>query len=198
MILCVMGKKTQVVAHLSAADLYRRYRAAMDPVERSHFHIIWLLACGKGLSECAAATGYSTRWRAKLVQRYNAEGARALGDRRQGNGGQMALLNEAQLAELAEALDGAPPGGGLWSGPKVAAWIAEKTGREHVHPQRGWDYLRRLGMSLQVPRPRHEQAASPEDQEAFKKNSTRLWRRRRPKTPKLRWKSGPSTSIVWA
>ena len=57
----------------------------------------------------------------------------------------------------------------MWSGPKVARWIGEKIGRDHIHPHRGWVYLKRLGMSRQAPRARHERAASPEDQAAFKK-----------------------------
>ncbi|MDE5115210.1 MAG: helix-turn-helix domain-containing protein, partial [Trichodesmium sp. St15_bin1_1] len=38
------------------------------------------------------------------------------------------------------------PDGGAWSGPKVADWIAKKTGRDHVWPQRGWDYLKKFGI----------------------------------------------------
>jgi hypothetical protein len=37
-----------------------------------------------------------------------------------------------------------------------------------VAPQRGWDYLQRLGARLRQPRPRHV-AASAEEQAAFKK-----------------------------
>ena len=80
------------------------------------------------------------------------------------------------LLRLVERLGGeqraaltAPPGdGGLWTGPKVAAWMAARLGRK-VWPQRGWDYLRRLGHSPQVPRPRHAKAASPEEQAEYKK-----------------------------
>lgn len=51
----------------------------------------------------------------------------------------------------------------------MARWIAEKTGREQVRPQRGHEYLRRVGMSPQRPCPRHTKA-DPATQEAFKKN----------------------------
>src|SRR6478735_1148454 len=37
---------------------------------------------------------------------------------------------------------------------------------------RGCDYLRKLGHSAQVPRPRHAKAASPEEQAAYKKPRT--------------------------
>jgi transposase len=79
-----------------------------------------------------------------------------------------ALLSAAQQAELDQALHAAPADGGLWSGPKVAQWIAQKTGRVRVHPQRGWDYLQRLNYSGQRPRPRHANADETA-QTAFKK-----------------------------
>jgi Winged helix-turn helix len=46
--------------------------------------------------------------------------------------------------------------------------MSEQIGRK-IHPQRGWDYLKRGGFSLQVPRPRH-QKADPDQQEAFKRD----------------------------
>ncbi len=51
----------------------------------------------------------------------------------------------------------------------MARWIEERVGRK-VWPQRGWVYLRDLGMTLQRPRPRHVKA-DPGAQDAFKKNS---------------------------
>lgn len=48
-------------------------------------------------------------------------------------------------------------GTGVWSGPKVAAWMAEQLGRA-AHAQRAWEVLRRLGVTLQRLRPRHRQA----------------------------------------
>ncbi len=52
---------------------------------------------------------------------------------------------------------------------KVADWIAKKTGREKVWPQRGWDYLRKCRYSPQRPRPRHVKG-DPIAQQEFKKN----------------------------
>ncbi len=173
-----MTGRIQIEGYLSAEALRERYRGADDSVARSHFHIIWLMASGSSVSECAAASGYSVRWIEILVRRYNAGGPDSLGDRRRANKGARPLLTAEQLASLAEAVAGPPPDGGLWTGPKVAGWIAREIGRAHVHPQRGWAYLRRLDQSWQTPRPRHEQAATPEEQEAFKKNSAKPWIRR--------------------
>ena len=47
----------------------------------------------------------------------------------------------------------------------------ERNGLEKVHVQRGWEYLRKVGMSPQVPRPSNAQGADAEEREAFKKVS---------------------------
>jgi ferritin len=49
----------------------------------------------------------------------------------------------------------------------VARWIAQRNGLEKVHVQRGFEYLRKVGYSPQVPRPQNAAAAA--EQEAFKK-----------------------------
>src|SRR5690349_15434423 len=141
-----------LVAHLSPAELGQRYRAARSPVERSHLQIVWLLSRGRGEREVAQVTGYGRRWVAEVVRRYNEEGPGGLGDRRRGNAGAGPLLGAADEAALRAALAAPPADGGLWTGPEVAAWMGVRLGRE-VWPQRGWDYLRKLGYSAQVPRP---------------------------------------------
>jgi hypothetical protein len=67
--------------------------------------------------------------------------------------GEDALLDEEGQAELREALLGPPPGGGMWSGPKESGALdsTEERGLEKVHAQRGWEYLRKVRMSPQVP-----------------------------------------------
>jgi transposase len=69
-----------------------------------------------------------------------------------------------------------PDDGGLWTAPKVAAWIAERTGMT-VDASTAWRAMRRLGFTLQVPRPRHRGAATAEEQAAFKKSSPTRSRR---------------------
>ena len=157
-----------VAGHLSAAELGRRYRAARDQVERGHLQVVWLLVQGRSRSEVARVMGLSGLWVAEVVRRYNAKGPDGLGDRRRGNAGAKPLLGAEDEAALRAALTAPPGDGGLWTGPKVAAWMATRLGRK-VWPRRGWDYLRRLGHSPQVPRPRHAKAASPEEQAEYKK-----------------------------
>jgi transposase len=132
------------------------------------------MSLGESMREVAGTVGYSEKWTREIARRYESEGVEGLGDRRHGNPGakDRALLDEEGQAQLREALlEETPPGGGMWSGPKVARWIEEKTGIERVHAQRGFEYLRKAGMSPQVPRPSNAKGADASEREAFKKAS---------------------------
>jgi transposase len=179
-------------------ELRWRYRDAADPVERSHFHMLWLLSCGESVTSCAKRVGYSGRWVSEVLARYNAEGPSGLGDGRHRNRGQEPLLSPDLQEELRQAMTQEPPEGGLWNGPKVASWIGRKLGRHDITAKRGWVYLKKLGLSLQVPRPAHEGRASAEEQAGFKKNS-RDGSPRSSKSTLTRWsRPGPSTSTASA
>lgn len=162
-----MPKRTKVSAHLDLAELERRYRQAHDPVKRSHFQIVWLLAQGKTRAQVAAVTGYSERWIGEIIRRYNQEGPDGLGDRRHDNPGGQPILNAQQQERLWEALHEPAPDGGHWTGPKVADWIEAETGHPG-YPQLGWTYLVRFGARLKCLRPQHIQA-DPEEIAAFPK-----------------------------
>lgn len=167
-----MPKRLELSPHASTEELEHRYRKAKDPVERSHRQIVWLLSEGRTTEEVCRVTGYSPGWVRQIARRYNERGVEGLGDRRHANPGarERALLDEEGQEELREALlEGSPPGGGMWSGPKVARWIEQKTGMERVHAQRGWEYLKKVRMSPQVPRPSNAQGADSDEREAFKK-----------------------------
>jgi transposase len=151
------------------------YRKATDPVLRTHLLMVWRMSLGDPIREVARMVGYSEKWTKEIARRYEYEGGvEGLGDRRHGNPGakERALLDEEGQVRLQEALlKEAPPGGGMWSGPKVARWIEQEVGIEKVHDQRGWEYLRKVGMSPQVPRPSNAQRADSDEREAFKKVS---------------------------
>jgi transposase len=153
--------------------LERLYRKAIDPVLRTHLLMVWRMSLGDPLGEVARMVGYSEKWTREIARRYESEGVEGLGDRRHGNPGarERALLDEEGQAELRAALEGPPPGGGMWSGPKVARWIEARTGSEKVHVQRGWEYLRKVRYSPQVPRPSNGRGADASEREAFKKVS---------------------------
>jgi transposase len=185
----------RIVEHLSVAELEARYRAARDVTEARHFQAIWLLAQGRTFLEAAEVLAFVPRWLEELAARYNAFGPEALGDQRRRNGKAASLLTEEVLAALAERLREPPEDGGLWSGPKVAAWMARHLGLAKVHPQRGWEALQRIGWSPQAPRPRHPRAATPERQAEFKAGSRGRSPRPRRRIRTGRSRSGPRTSI---
>jgi transposase len=188
----------RIVGHLSVEELEARYRAARDATEARHFQAIWLLAQGRTVAEVAEVLCFVPRWVTQPAARPNASGPEAPGDRRRRNGKAASLLTEAMLSALAERVRTPPEDGGLWSGPEAAAWMARRLGLAKVHPQRGWEALRRLGWSPQAPRPRHARAATPEQQAAFKGGSRR--RRRGPgrRIRTARSRSGRRTSTVSA
>jgi transposase len=188
----------RIVEHLPIEDLEARSRSARDATEARHFQAVWLLAQGRTFVEVAEVLAFAPRWVEELAARYNASGPEALGDQRRHNGRAASLLTPDLLAALAERVEAPPEDGGLWSGPKVAAWIAAHLGLAKVHAQRGWEALKRIGWSIQAPRPRHPRAATPEQREALKKTWTRRSRGPRRRTPTARSRSGPRTSIVSA
>src|SRR3954467_5378380 len=124
----------RIVGHLSIAELGSRYRASQDATEARHLQAIWLLAQGRTVLEVAEVLAFVPRWVEQLAARYNASGPAALGDQRRRNGRAASLLTEAVLSALAKRVRTPPEDGGLWSGPKVAAWMAGQLGLERVHP----------------------------------------------------------------
>jgi hypothetical protein len=139
-----MPRRVQLARHLEATELGCRNHCATDPVERTQFHILWLLAQGRSRREVAEVTGYSPRWISAVVKRYNADGPGALCDRRHANPGAAPVLRPDLQHDLRLALHGPAPNGGPWRSRDVSEWIAARIGRE-VPVQRGWAYLIKLG-----------------------------------------------------
>src|SRR5215210_3858945 len=163
---CTMA---HVADHLSVSALEQQYRSCTDVTAARHLQAIWLLAKGHHLAEVAATVSYARRWVERLLARYNAHGPQALGDLRRRNGTSPSVLKPGLLDKLQDRLREPPPDGGLWTSPKVAAWMACELGRTRVAPQRGWEALKAISWSVQKPRPRHPAAATPEQRETFKK-----------------------------
>jgi transposase len=158
-------KRLPVSTHLLHEEVGRRYRNCPDPKEKTRWHLIWLLL-KPGDPHCceqaAPLVGLSDVYARAVLKRWNARGPEGLADRRKANKSQ-GKLTVPQQAELFDALQHEPPDGGLWSGPKVAAYVRDRWG-VRACPQTGWRWLKRLGFRLRVPRPRHPKAATPEQQ----------------------------------
>jgi transposase len=162
-----MSRKLHLQMHFELDELEKFYKECKDYVEKPRWQMIWLVAKGMNAIEVGEIMGVGPDWVRTLVKRYNKNGAEGLRDRRKDNKGRAFLLNKEQQERLREALKGEPTNGGLWSGPKVAKWIEKEIGRK-VGRQRGWDYLKRLGLTLRRPRRRHSEA-NEDEQEYFSK-----------------------------
>jgi len=105
------------------------------------------------------------------VRRYNLLGPEALRDGRHNNPGPRPKLTPEETLKVLEALEGPPPDGGLWTGPKLQRWVAEHLGKRlSLNPI--YRLLHEAGFALRVPRPVHRKAER-EAQEAFKKTPPR-------------------------
>jgi transposase len=168
-----MPSPIKLEPHLTADELYPRYRKCQQAREKLRWRALYLIAKGGVANHAAKKVGRPSRWVTNLVRRYNESGASAVTDQR----GEVACgvkptLNAKQSQALDSVLRGPAPDGGLWTAKKVAAWINKKAGK-HVHPTTAWRAMRASGFTPQVPRPRHRQAATEEEQAAFKKSSPR-------------------------
>src|SRR3954454_11427696 len=106
-----------LAAHLSPAELGRRYRAARSPVERSHLQIVWLLSRGRGEREVAQVTGYGRRWGGEVARRYDEGGPAGWGAGGRGNGAARPRGGAEDEAARRAARAAPPADGGLWTGP---------------------------------------------------------------------------------
>lgn len=163
-------KRLPVVRHLSAERAGAEYRACEHPIEKTRWHAIWLLLRTDPVrtpAQVADLVGLSVITTRDVLKRWNEHGPDGLADGRKNNGSE-SKLDADQRARLLAALKKRPPDGGLWSGPKVAAFVRARWNVE-ICPQTGWKWLVDLGFTLQVPRPSHPQAAGPAAQRRWKK-----------------------------
>ena len=142
-----MSRRAAIAQHLGVAALKQRFRSATDPAEARRWQLLWLVAAGRTIGEAASVVDLSARQGGRIVARSNRFGPEGVVDRRTlpETPRKPPLLDEQAQAALASALRGPAPDGGAWTGRKVAAWMERATGRSPIAPQRGWDYLRKLG-----------------------------------------------------
>lgn len=162
-------ERLPVVRHLTADEARGRYRGCRSPVERARWHVVWLLLRTdrpRTPAQVADAVGLSAVAVRHVLRRWNVGGPDGLADRRRGNGAALRLSAERWEA-LRAAVRRRPPDGGLWTGPKVAGYV--RRWRVRVSARTGWEWLRRLGLTPQVPRPCHPRAADAGARRRWKK-----------------------------
>lgn len=189
-----MPKKVELEPHLSHSDLKARYRASCDPIEARRWYLLWKVASGWTVKAAAAVVGLNYDYARRVVKKYNEMGIDSVKNSRHKTplnhqGGKKPILNAQQLERLKEALQKKPVDGGVWTGPKVARWMEQETGRSKIYDSRGWDYLKKLRYSWQRPRPKHRKGC-PIKQQEFKENL--------PQKVKLLQESNPNAEVeVW-
>ena len=175
-----------IAPHLSPEEIARRYRACRTGVEKTHWQVLWLLTRSQPApspAEVAPLVGLTAGWVRALVRRWNEKGPDALADRRKVTNRRKDKLSAEQKAELYAALQGPPPDGGLWTGPKVAGYVRDRWGVAVGKPT-GWRWLRGLGFSPQVPRPSNPKAAGAAERQAWKRGHGAVDCRAAPAAPR--------------
>jgi len=163
-----MAGRITLKPHLTTEELRQRYRSCQKPQEKVRWHALYLISKGAVAAAAARRVGRASSWITSLARRYNREGTAAVIRKQSAKPSHRAKVDHKLGTELDKALRTPAPDGGLWTAPKVSAWIAEKSGQE-VHHSTAWRAMRRLGFSLQVPRPANKRRASVEEQAEFKK-----------------------------
>ena len=108
-----MPRYVTITPHRPVDELEHRYRHCRVAVERTHWHIVWLVAQGRHVPEVAGLVGYSPNWVREIIRRYNATGAAGIVDQRQHSQGHPPLVTPALREDLGQALGDPPPDGGL-------------------------------------------------------------------------------------
>jgi transposase len=164
-----------IAPHLAPEEIARRYRACRSGLEKTHWQVLWLLTrpdAPLSPAQAAERVGLTAGWARSLLKRWNAEGPDGLADRRVAKNGGKPKLSAEQRAELFAALQGPPPDGGLWTGPKVALLVRDRWDVT-IAKQTGWGWLKALGFTLQIPRPKNPGGATDAERGEWKRRPGR-------------------------
>ena len=175
-----------VAPHLSPEGIARRDRACRSGIEKAHWQALWPLTrtpTPPTPAAVAAQVGLTPAWVRTPLRRWDTEGPAGLADRRPARDGGRPELSAERQAALSEALQGRPDDGGLWTGPKAAAYARTRWGGVVCH-QTGWEWLRGPGFTPRVPRPRDPKAATEEGQRAWRRRHGPVGRRAPPPAPR--------------
>src|SRR5690348_10793469 len=116
-----MARRISLAPYLTIEEIEGRYRSTTDPVERSRWHFLWLLARGLTATVIASITGYSAYWIGRIARRHNQHGPEGVKDLRHQSRPSTPLLSASQQDALVAALTvGSAPEGDRWSRRTVA------------------------------------------------------------------------------
>src|SRR5262245_57816273 len=136
-----MPRRIRLPPYLPDHELHERYRHAPDPVERSRWRFLWLLARGLIATAIARVTGYSAYWIGQMARCCNKAGPDGVRVQRRSGRARHSLLTEEQQAALRAALAELHPAGDHWCGRTVAVWMSTRLGRI-ITRESGWRALR--------------------------------------------------------
>ena len=119
-----------IVPHLKPEEVLERYHKAREAIEALRWLAVYHALQGATAKEIARTLDRSLRWVHLVLARYNREGPGALTDRRHHNPGRKPKLSPEESQALLQVLEGPPPDGGLWTGPKLRAWVREHFQKE--------------------------------------------------------------------
>jgi hypothetical protein len=77
-----MARRIQLEPQLTIEELGGRYQSTKDPVERSRWHFLWLLARVLTAKVIAGIAWYSAYWTGRSLRRYNQHGPDSVKDLR--------------------------------------------------------------------------------------------------------------------
>src|SRR5260221_230592 len=96
-----MARRISLEPHLTIEELERSYRSTKDPVERSRWHFLWLLARGLTAKVIASIAGYSAYWIGRIARRYSQHGPAGVKDLRRQSRPSIPLLLRQRLLQIA-------------------------------------------------------------------------------------------------
>lgn len=148
-------------------ELKDQYKKSTNAVECRRSQVIWLLAKGLSRKEVQEITDYSDWSIRNIISLYNKKGLLGLRDNRHNNLGAPTILDQKEQDSLSETISKKIDCNDSWSGKKTVEWVEKETGKK-ISLKSSYNYMHKLGFSLQIPRPRHK-LANLEEQENFKK-----------------------------
>ena len=154
-----MPRKTHIEPHLSLEELKKKIRRCRETVARQQLRVIYWIMQGHTQKAVAEKTGYSAAWVHAIVQRYNEEGVEALRDHRKENPGRPYRLSDEVREEMRILVSKPPQSGGMWTGPKLVAWVRERTNDHDIDNKRGWEWLKQMDCKNRLKRRRTSRRA---------------------------------------